>query len=122
MRPTLLLALLAVAAAGCVPSNRPANCDEREITIEVTLTATDLTPDDPAACRDQAVTLVVHAEADGVMHVHGYDEALPATEVTAGETVRVEFVAERAGQFPIEFHAADDPEGTGVGVLTVHEP
>ena len=54
--------------------------------------------------------------------VHGYDEAVPATTVTSGESVTLEFTASRSGQFPIELHGGDDPEGMDVGILTVHEP
>src|SRR3990170_1283170 len=76
----------------------------------------------PAACRGQDVTLVVASKLDGIIHIHGYDATVPATEVKAGEELRLTFEAERSGQFPIELHPAGDPQGIGVGVFTVHEP
>lgn len=111
-----------VVLAGCVSTNRPEACDEPTITIEVTVTESSMTPTDPAACRDQDVTLVVTSEVDGFLHIHGYDEALPVSEIVAGETAEFAFVAIRSGQFPIEIHPGNDPTGVGVGVFTVHEP
>ena len=115
------LVALAVAISGCVTQNRPADCDEPERTIELTVTATALEPNDPAACRDQLVTLLVGSEVDGVIHIHGLDAVVPATTITAGEELALEFTAERSGQFPIELHPADDPQGVTVGIFTVHE-
>ena len=116
------LLLLVVLLSACVDDARPETCDESAVTIEVRLTESTMTPSDPAVCRDQEVTLVVNAEVDGFIHIHGYDDAVPVTEVVAGEEERLEFVAGRSGQFPIEIHPADDPQGIDVGVFTVHEP
>jgi hypothetical protein len=116
-----LLVALAVAGSGCVAENRPADCDEPDKTIELTVTATALEPNDPAACRDQVVTLLVSSEVDGVIHIHGLDAVMPATTIAAGEELVLEFTAERSGQFPIELHPADDPQGVSVGIFTVHE-
>jgi len=121
-RRAALLLVLAVGVAGCVSDARPEACDAASVTIDLALTAADLIPDDPAVCRDQDVTLVVTSDADGVLHIHGYDEAVPATSVTAGETLSLEFTASRSGQFPIELHSSDDPEGVVLGIFTVHEP
>jgi hypothetical protein len=115
------LVALAVAGSGCVAQNRPADCDEPGKTIELTVTATALEPNDPAACRDQVVTLLLRSEVDGVIHIHGLDAVVPATTIAAGEELVLEFTAERSGQFPIELHPADDPQGVSVGIFTVHE-
>ena len=101
--------------------NRPDDCDEPAKTIELTVNATTLEPNDPAACRDQEVTLRVGSEVDGVIHIHGLDALVPATTIAAGEEVVLDFTAERSGQFPIELHPADDPQGVSVGIFTVHE-
>jgi hypothetical protein len=68
------------------------------------------------------VTLVVTPDVDGVFHVHGYDEQLPATAVTAGSVAELDFKASRSGQFPIELHTDATTAGVSVGILTVHEP
>jgi hypothetical protein len=114
--------VLVVLVSACVDDSRPESCTEAAVTIEVTLTESSMTPSDPGVCRDQAVTMVVNSDIDGFIHIHGYDEAIPVTDVTAGEEQRLEFVAGRSGQFPIEVHPADDPQGIEVGVFTVHEP
>lgn len=117
-------ALLAVAvvliAAGCVGGS-PA-CDALPTEIELTVTAETLTPVDPAVCRDRDVTLIISPEVDGVFHLHGYDEQVPATTVTAGETIDLEFTANRSGQFPIELHTDENTQGVSLGIFTVHEP
>ena len=115
--------MLALAVAGCVEENRPDSsaCAAPTVTIEVQLTAAGLTPQDPAACRGQRVEVMVQSAVDGTLHIHGIDEA-PLIEVAAGETASVSFDASQSGQFPIEIHNNETPEGASVGVLTVHEP
>jgi hypothetical protein len=110
----------AVLLAGCV-GGRPA-CESLPGAIELTLTADSLTPSSPAVCRGTDVTLTVTSEVDGVVHIHGYDAEVPATEVSTGETLELAFTAVRSGQFPIELHPDEDPQGVSVGIFTVHEP
>ena len=114
-------ALLAVLLVGCIDEGRPASCDGRA-EISMALTADSLTPADPAVCRGQAVTLSFESTVNGVIHIHGYDEEVPATAVAAGETLDLGFTASRSGQFPIELHPEDDPRGVELGIFTVHEP
>jgi hypothetical protein len=121
-RITLLLAAVTLLATACVQGNRPATCDDPRVELELDLSADALTPDDPAVCRDQDVTLRIASQVDGVIHIHGYDTAVPATEVHAGDVLELTFSADRSGQFPIELHPAGDPRGVSVGVFTVHEP
>jgi hypothetical protein len=125
LRSTALAALLGafvIGAAGCVSTGRPESCEAESVTVDVVLTADALEPSDPAACRGQQVMLVVDSEIDGLIHVHGYDHAVPATEVSAGDETTLSFTADRSGQFPIELHPLDDPQGVDVGIFTVHEP
>jgi len=120
------LAILAALAllAGCVSDNRPDDtaCRAPAIELDAALAATELSGDPLAVCRGQQVTLRLQPEVSGVFHIHGYDDAVPATNVVAGEPIELVFTAARSGQFAIEFHPLDDPRGVGVGVLTVHEP
>jgi hypothetical protein len=97
-------------------------CAAPTVEIELALSADALDPSDPAVCRDQEVTLLISPEVDGVFHIHGYDEEVPATEVRSGEETELRFTAARSGQFPIELHPLDDPAGVEIGVFTVHEP
>jgi hypothetical protein len=115
--------MLALLTVGCVSDSRPdtAACAADSIEIEVTLTSDALTPENLAVCRDQDVTLRIASEVDGLIHIHGYDEIVPATDVTSGETLELSFVAEREGEYPIELHPAGAPEGVSVGIFTVHE-
>ena len=124
MRRTLILVPVLLLVAACVEDNRPQGeaCDAPSVEVAVTLSEEGMQPADPAVCRDQQVTLVIASSVDGVIHIHGYDEWVPATEVAAGEDLQLKFTAERVGQFPIELHPADDPQGVELGVFTVHEP
>jgi len=121
-RWAFLLLVLAVPLAGCISDNRPASCAAEHVTIEITLSMTKLTPDDPGVCRDQEVALEIASQVDGVLNIHGYDEAVPATVVHAGDTITLAFTASRSGQFPIELHPIDDPTGIPLGIFTVYEP
>lgn len=120
----VVLAGLVLVSAGCVTDTRPdaETCARPRIEIALRLTVDGLEPETPAVCRGQEVTFVVDSEVDGVLHVHGYDDQVPAFFVSAGATEEVEFRADVSGQFVVEFHAQDDPQGVGVGVFTVHEP
>jgi len=108
--------------AACVGNTGPENCNATEVVVEVAVNADSMTPTDPGVCRGQSVTMVVDSSTEGVFHIHGYDAAVPATEITDGEEIRLTFVAGRSGQFPIELHPGDDPTGIGIGVFTVYEP
>lgn len=121
-RFALVAVLLACAGllAACIGSS--AACEALPEEIELTLSAETLTPSDPAVCRGDEVTLTVTPEVDGILHIHGYDEDVPATSVTAGEVIELSFTATRSGQFPIELHTDENTQGIGVGLFTVNEP
>jgi hypothetical protein len=121
IRATLLAGLLVVVAlAGCIGGD--ADCAALPTRVELTLTADELTPASPSVCRDREVTLVVTSEVDGILHIHGYDDEVPATEVAAGEVTELVFTTRRSGQFPIELHTDENTQGVALGVFTVHEP
>lgn len=123
MLQRLVVLLPMVLLVACVTDTRPdaEACNAPSIELSLRLTAAELTPSSPAVCQDQEVTLRIASEADGFIHIHGYDEAVPATEVVAGEELELTFTADEVGEYPIEFHPADEPEGAEVGFFTVHE-
>jgi hypothetical protein len=119
-----ILALLVVASGiltGCVTENRPETCDDDQTRIELAVTATSMDPSNAAACRGQDVTLVIDSEVDGLFHIHGLDELVPATTIAAGEQTMLEFAADHSGQFPVELHPENDSQGVTIGILTLHE-
>lgn len=112
--------LILLLAAACVPQTTiPDDCDATSVTRQATLEGEQLNPDAIGICRGQEVLLEITVDADGVLHLHGYDDAVPAEAVEAGQTVELAFTAERAGQFVIEFHG--DTGDLEIGILTVHE-
>jgi hypothetical protein len=121
-RPAILMLLVALALAACVPSaNLPENCDADAVTLQATLVEERLEPSSLEVCRGQQVTIELTVERDAVFHLHGYDEEAPAQQVTAGEDLTLEFEASRAGQFPIAIHTTDGPAEATVGTFIVHE-
>jgi hypothetical protein len=121
-RATALLAIAAIMV-GCVPPTvLPETCDDPSVTVPATLRNESLEPGTLEFCRDQRVTLTVTVERDGILHLHGYDDQVAATEVHAGETLELAFTTVRSGQFPIALHTTDGPAEVTVGVLIVHEP
>jgi hypothetical protein len=117
----LVVALLLAACSTGV--DRPPDCSAASVTRTAILTA-DRTLDPPAinVCHDQKVTIDVTVRADGVLHIHGYDDQGVAAAVHAGSSATLTFTATHPGQFVIELHANGASGGTGAGVLTVHEP
>lgn len=109
----VLLALLAVFALG------GGGCPEEPPTVEAEATATSLDPAEIRVCRGQPVTLELMPRFDGVVHIHGIEVA---REVRNGEPIVLEFTPGRSGQFPIETHTEEHPEGRQIGVLIVDEP
>lgn len=112
--------VILIIAAACVPQTTlPADCDASSVSRQATLVGERLSPEQIDLCSGQEVQFEITVDADGVLHLHGYDDAAPAQAVEAGQTVTLAFTTARAGQFPIEFHdATADRE---IGILTVHE-
>jgi hypothetical protein len=112
--------VLGVFSSGCI--GEAPDCAALPTEIELMLAADSLTPSEPAVCRGADVVLTVHSDVAGILHIHGYDAEVPATPVTEGGEVVIEFTASRSGQFPIELHTDENTQGVNVGLLTVHEP
>jgi hypothetical protein len=115
-----LAALIGLSLAACVQQPaRPADCDQPTVSRQATLTVDGLTPRNVDVCRSQQVHLSIAIQADGVLHIHGYDQQ--TKEVRPGQTVAFDFEADHSGQFVIELHTKATPSGQGMGVFTVHE-
>ena len=115
----VIASLLLVAA--CASGGADA-CAEASVTVEATVTADALEPNALSVCKGQDVTLALQSETDGEFHLHGYDEQVPETSLTAGQTTTITFTADAAGQFIIELHPAAGEDEVEIGVLTVNEP
>jgi hypothetical protein len=117
------IALLTAVLAACVPStNLPTTCHDPSVAFAATLVEERLEPATFDVCRGQQVTITFTIQRDGILHLHGYDDLLPAREVRAGQTVDFAFEAVHAGQFPIAVHTTDGPADATVGTLIVNEP
>ena len=116
----LVLAIALCLAAGCTDGT--ASCSSPSVTVEATVTDHGMDPSAVAVCRGQEVTLEVHSQTDAVLHLHGFDDQVPAASLTPGETTTFEITADVAGQFIIELHDRSGASSTEIGVLTVNEP
>lgn len=120
--PAAITILALGLLAACVPATTlPEDCDAAAVTRQATLVEERLEPASIEVCRGQTVVIELAVERDAVLHIHGFDEELPAREVRSGEDLSLEFSASRAGQFPIEIHTTDGPAEAQVGTLVVHE-
>ncbi len=123
-RTLALLTTALLVLTACVEGTGPdaEACAAPTVEIQLAVAADAMDPNGPSVCRDQDVSLVITPTVDGVFHIHGYDEEVPATEIRDGAVIALEFTAAHSGQFSIELHTLDDPEGVAIGVFTVHEP
>ena len=118
---TVLLGLVLAVATACVEQVQlPDDCDAPTVVRSATLAGDHLSPETIDVCRGQQVTLEVVTRQDGVLHLHGYEQEAPATEMHAGDRLKFTFEASRAGQFVVEVHPPQGEE-LEVGIFTVHE-
>ncbi len=117
---TVALAGLLLAATACVQqSDLPSDCDASSVERAATLTEGGLAPDGFDVCKGQAVTITITVQRAGELHLHGYDDQVPAQEVEVGDVAELAFSASRSGQFPLELHTGTDE--IELAILTVHE-
>jgi FtsP/CotA-like multicopper oxidase with cupredoxin domain len=83
------------------------------VTIDVTVTgAKSMTPSDLTAHQGDTVTINVHSDTDGEVHLHGYDIHF---DNTAGQVTSHTFKADKTGDFEIEWESTS----THLGHLVV---
>jgi len=85
----------------------------QNVTINVTVTgAKSMAPSDLSAHHNDTVTINITSDADGEVHLHGYDIHF---ETKAGQVVSKTFKAVNTGDFPIEWESTS----AGLGHLVV---
>lgn len=83
-------------------------------TFDVTVTnASSMTPDTLTANQNDTVTINVHSDTTGEVHLHEYDIAFDAV---AGQVVSHTFKADKTGQHEIEWESTS----THLGYLIVN--
>ena len=107
----VVLVVLAVAGGVLIFSNRVNG--GQNVTINVTVTgAKTMQPSDLSAHQNDTVTIKITSDADGEVHLHGYDIHF---ETKAGQVVSQTFKADKTGDFPIEWESTS----TSLGHLVV---
>ncbi|MEX0832503.1 MAG: hypothetical protein WD276_01310 [Actinomycetota bacterium] len=66
-------------------------------------------PDTLETTVGSKVSIVVHSDTAGKVHIHGYEKL---ADVSAGGTATLSFVADAAGRFEVEFHGGHEGGGT----------
>lgn len=126
----------ASASAGTLESNKHANDDhssrsargqtpasEKVIKLPIANRNTALTREDLRVSQGDTVRLVLEADEEGEIHVHGYDLTAEVSPAHPGELV---FEASTAGAFTLNFHVfaasgGDDHHGTEASELVASE-
>jgi len=115
------LVVIGLSLVACVQQpEQPSDCADASVSRQATLTVDGMTPRNVDVCRTQQVHLAIKVQANGVLHIHGYDRQ--TREVRSGHVVTFDFDADHSGQFVVELHTQASPQGQGMGVFTVHEP
>lgn len=113
--------VLLLAAAFIVLRPGSAACPAESASFVVAVDETGMTPSALEACRGQEVVLEVQSAVDGVFHIHGLDEVVPATEIFDGEELTLRFTPTTARVYGIELHTHHG-ENVELGTLTVNVP
>lgn len=82
-----------------------------ELAFELAITQESLVQ--PAVLKAEEgdrVTLKIHPEIDGLLHLHGYGHAVP---LKSGVAAHLDFTAQYSGRFPAELHG-EQVEGHAV--------
>jgi hypothetical protein len=96
-----VLVVFAVAGGVLMFANR--GHSRQNVTIDVTVTGgKTMQPSDLSAHQNDTVTIKVTSDADGEVHLHGYDIHF---ETKAGQVVKQTFMADKTGDFPIEWES-----------------
>ena len=105
-----VLVVFVIIAGGLIYA-RSTGGQNRPIDVTVTGGKT-MSPSDLSAHQNDTVTINVTSDADGEVHLHGYDISISAK---AGKTVSQTFKADKTGGFSIEWESTS----TELGKLTV---
>ena len=102
-----VLVVLAVAVGVLIFTNRSQG--GQNVTINVTVTgAKAMKPSDLTAHQNDNVTMNITSDTDGEVHLHGYDISF---STKAGQVVSQTFMADKTGDFPIEWESTSAPLG-----------
>ena len=114
-RVIVVVALLVVfVVAGGIVIYATSHHGGQNRTIDLTVTqATSMSPDNPIVNQNDMVTINVHSDTTGEVHLHEYDIAFDAV---AGGVVSHTFKADITGQHEIEWESTSHH----LGYLTVN--
>ena len=102
------LAALAALTTGLLAVAACASAAPGQVEIDVSLQDKKLIPGTVQVSQDDTVTLKVQSDAEGSVHLHGYDIE---KEVTPGEVAEFVFVADATGRYRLAFHPASGSAG-----------
>ncbi len=102
------LAALAALTTGLLAVAACASAAPGQVEIDVSLQDKKLIPGTIQVSQDDTVTLKVQSDAEGSLHLHGYDIE---KEVTPGEVAEFVFVADATGRYRLAFHPASGSAG-----------
>ena len=105
LKKPAVMAALAVCVTVLAACGGP---EPQDVEIEVSLQDKKLSPETLQVGQDDNVTLRIQSDAEGSLHLHGYDIE---KEVTPGEVAEFIFVADATGRYRLAFHPASGSAG-----------
>jgi copper(I)-binding protein len=81
----------------------------KAVTMDLKVTGTAMSPDNPKAQHNDAVTMTITTDKDEEIHLHGYDIAF---DCKAGQPLTKTFKADKTGNFDMEIEATSQQVGT----------
>jgi hypothetical protein len=110
----LILAVVVVAflAIGGFLIFRNSGGGGQNVTIDLKVAGSSMTPDSPSAKQNDTLTIRVTTDKTEEIHLHGYDIKFAGKP---GQTITQTFKADKSGQFEIEI----EDTSTHLGSLTV---
>ena len=109
----LVVVVVVLLAGGGYLISRVVGGGGQARSIDLTVSGTTMTPDNPTAKQGDKITMTITADKAEEIHLHGYDIAFEVP--SAGGTVSHTFKADKTGDFEIEI----EDSSTQVGELDV---
>jgi hypothetical protein len=106
----LAVVVVAFLAVGGFLISRSIGGGGRPVTINLTVSGTTMTPNDPSAKQGDQVTMTVTADKAEEIHLHGYDIHFEVP--SAGGSVTHAFAADKTGTFPMEIEQTSTEVGS----------
>jgi len=112
-RSRLLIVIVVVVvfvAAGAFIALRGIGGAGKNVTFNLSVNGTTMSPDNPTVSQNDTVTMTITADKKEEIHLHGYD--IPFEVPGPGQSVTHTFKADKSGSFDMEIEETSKQVGT----------